>query len=211
MYTQYHISITREALDEFFSKSALEVIIQANILQDNLSGQIGHPEFHYDDCAFTAGDTYILELRNVIPPAIKSGDRMTAWQSFGKLTHASQDYYSHSNYINLWADQIGNANKSSITAGEVLLPSIMDDPRLVSGRFYAPWELITFLPWIGRKLARLFPDDSHAKLNKDSPNRSRLFPIVYQAAVLRTIFEYNEVIKLLLPNEQSLFRDLMEQ
>jgi len=210
MYTQYHISMTRAALHEYFSESALKTIIQANITQDNLSGQIGHPEFHYDDCAFKAGDSYILELRIHIQSAIISGEKIAAWQYFGRLTHASQDYYSHSNYINLWADRRENANKESITAADIVLPSIMEDPCLVSGRFYAPWELITFLPWVGKKLARFFPDDSHARLNKDSPNRSKLFPIVYQAAVLRTIYEYNEVIKLLKPKEQALFRDLVK-
>ncbi len=211
MYTQYHISMTREALENHFSESSLKTIIQANILQDNLSGQIGHPEYHFDDCAFKESNAYILSLRKDIQKMILSGDVQSAWQSFGKLTHAAQDFYSHSNYINLWAAWTENVDRKTINADEILLPLLLEDSRLISGRFYSPWELITFLPWVGRKLARFFPDDSHARLNKDSPHRSTLFPIVYQAAVLRTNYEYNEVIKILAPIEQRIFRGMTER
>ncbi len=200
--------MTREALQEYFSESALRQIILANIKQDDLSGQVGHPEYHFDDSAFSAANTYIRQNREMTVNSVKSGDYQDAWHSFGRLTHASQDFYSHSNYINLLAESWDGEKRNEITPEEILLPEIMQDARLVSGKFYSPWEMITFLPWAGKRLARLFPADSHARLNKDSPSCSPLFPIVYQAAVIRTIYEYNEVIKLLSHDEQIQFRDV---
>ncbi len=97
-----------------------------------------------------------------------------------------------------------------ITRQEILLPDILSGVRLISGKFYSPWEMITFLPRIGRKLALLFPPDSHARLNKDSPDRSILFPHVYQAAVYRTVFEYNEIAGQLTQEEKQLFTDFSD-
>lgn len=66
MFTQYHRSITLDALGDYFSAHALEIILRSNIGQDNLAGQIGHPEFHFDDNAFQQGNRYIVSLREQV-------------------------------------------------------------------------------------------------------------------------------------------------
>ncbi len=120
-------------------------------------------------------------------------DTDDCWINFGKLTHAAQDFYAHTTYIRLWSELDGNLKKMPV-AEDILIPELLSDPSLISGRFYAPWEWITFLPWIGPKIGQLFPKDSHAYLNNDSP-ASRFFDQVYQAAVLRTVYEYNQFIQ----------------
>ncbi len=56
MFTQYHKSITWDAIGDYFTAEALGIILNSNIGQDNLAGQMGHPEFHFDDSAFTQGN-----------------------------------------------------------------------------------------------------------------------------------------------------------
>jgi hypothetical protein len=212
MYTQYHLSITREALSERFSSTALKAVLMGNINQDNLAGQIGHPEYHFDDNAFEQGNRYLNQLRDDALHTIKAGgDALMAWKSFGKLTHAGQDFYAHSNYIDLWAEKNWNAGKSQFVAQDILLPELLNDPRLISGKSYNPWGLITILPWIGPIFAPLLPADSHARLNKDSPSRNKYFPLAYKAAVYRTIYEYNELIGQLTEMEKELFTGIVFQ
>lgn len=63
MLTQYHIEICQGALVSKFSGRALSTIIEANIAQDDLPGQIGHPEYHFDDSAFELWDMPIWKNR----------------------------------------------------------------------------------------------------------------------------------------------------
>lgn len=196
MYTQYHLSITRQALGPLVSPAALRLILKGNIQQDNLRGQMGHPEYHFDDNAFEQGYRYLADLQAEIIHELRVHKNLEkAWMSFGKLTHASQDFYAHSNYIDLWVENGGNSGEKSFSEKDILLPEILNDPKLISGRSYNPWGLITILPWIGPIFAPLLPADSHARLNKDSPSRNVHFPLAYQAAVYRTIYEYNELIR----------------
>jgi hypothetical protein len=206
MLTQYHLSITRDAIGENFSPRAMDVILASNIHQDSLAGQFNHPEYHYDDCAFREGDQYIISMREGIMDSLRKQNRAEdAWNCFGKLTHVSQDYYAHSNYIRLWSKLKSTASTDDFPRDDILLPEIVAHDHLASGRFYSPWEMITFIPWIGHRLGFLFPSDSHARFNIDSPDRSNLFPQVYQAAVYRTVFEYNEIVLHLSDDERRLF------
>jgi len=212
MFTQYHLSITREALSERLSSTALKAILMGNINQDNLSGQVGHPEYHFDDNAFDQGNQYLDQLRTDTLRVIRQrGDLLPAWKSFGKLTHAGQDFYAHSNYIDLWSEKNGNPGDTLFGEQDILLTELLNDPRLISGKSYNPWGLITILPWIGPIFAPLLPADSHARLNKDSPSRNKYFPLAYKAAVYRTIFEYNELIGQLTETERELFTGIALQ
>ena len=102
MLKPYHIEICRRALDSTFSPEALNIIIAANLAQDGLRGLVGHPEYHFDDNAFEAGCAYMESQRQIILDAINmSSEIKIAWEAFGKLTHAAQDFYAHSNYVSL--------------------------------------------------------------------------------------------------------------
>ncbi len=197
MLPQYHKKILLEALSGKFDSTALARIIRANLAQDLPAGQIGHPEFHCDDSQFQKTYDYIHSLRDQTLLVVKNGTNIKeAWTCFGRLTHAAQDIYAHSNYIRLWAQQQKDLKKLP-ESHEILLPDLLDHPDLISGRFYAPWEWVSFTPWIGPIVGKLFPKDSHAYLNNDSPSNSEYFPQAYRAAVLRTVFEYNQIIDIL--------------
>src|SRR5215212_5658950 len=102
MLPRYHADITRTALKNLFSNAAIEKIIAANLYQDRLAAQIGHDEFHFDNNAFEKSYAYIEEQRVITISSLESDDVSSAWAAFGRLTHTAQDFYAHSNYIDLW-------------------------------------------------------------------------------------------------------------
>ena len=115
MNAKYHIQITREALSEFFSERAMRTITRANIGQDRIKNQIGHDHYHFDSNAFEAGFAYIDQQKRISMDAIEQGNYQAALAAFGRLLHTWQDYYSHSNYVRLWAEIHPSASHSEIT------------------------------------------------------------------------------------------------
>ena len=198
MYPPFHKQITREAIGVFFGEQELREVLAGNTGQDHLHGQIGHPEFHFDDSEFARTYAYLDQLKSDVITRIQTGiDYPHARTKFGRFTHALQDFYAHSNYIQLWAESRDTTPQDWDGRIDCQDDSILHSPRLISGHFYSPWELITFLPVIGRLFISLFPRDSHAYLNIDSPRNSTWFPLAYQAAVDRTRFETRSLLELL--------------
>ena len=67
-----------------------------------MRGQIGHDEYHFDNNAFEKSYAYIEEQRALTISSLMANDVFSAWSAFGRLTHTVQDFYSHSNYVDLW-------------------------------------------------------------------------------------------------------------
>ncbi len=74
----YHIEITSEALQTRVSARALQVIISANLGQDNLEGQLRHPEFHFDNNGLAEGQAYLDGQRDLLVEAMKAGQNRPA-------------------------------------------------------------------------------------------------------------------------------------
>ena len=102
MLKPVHAEITRNALAGNFSERALGAIIAANLRQDRLLALIGHDEYHFDSNAFAESYAYLEEQRSLTISSLKSNDLPSAWSAFGRLMHTAQDFYAHSNYIDLW-------------------------------------------------------------------------------------------------------------
>jgi hypothetical protein len=202
--TQYHRSITAQALGPHFSQNALKTVIAANLRQDLWQYQIGHDHFHYDNHSFPAGDTYLHELRRSIVEALQHGKAVPARQFFGRLTHAAQDFYAHSNYIALWRENFPRGAPEEI---DPLLVVLLSDSRLHSGRIYYPWEVFTFIPALKPCVVPLLPRDSHAWMNFDDPSRPG-FDYAYAAAVKRTKLEFERLCQELDPGQIQLWTDL---
>src|SRR6266508_3963262 len=92
MLPKFHADILKQALNQHFSALALEKIIEANLYQDRLAGQIGHDEFHFDNNAFGKSYAYIEEQRALVISSLQSKDALSAWSAFGRLTHTAQDF-----------------------------------------------------------------------------------------------------------------------
>jgi hypothetical protein len=207
MLKSYHQAILQEALAEHFSERALDAITRANLRQDNLRGQIGHDEYHFDNNAFAASQDYIESQRGLIRPALERGNSLAAWEAFGRLTHTAQDLYAHSNYVALWLARFDDRDWPHPGEIDPLDGELLTSPKLRSGRLYYPFEALAFLPGLGRLVVPLLPRDAHAWMNLDSPTSGGKFAYAYAAAIIRTQHEFNQTVANLPPHLLNLFCD----
>jgi hypothetical protein len=191
MNSKYHIEITCKALSEHFSERALKTIIHGNIRQDSIKNQIGHDWYHFDSNTFAEGFAYIEQQRKNAIDAIMQDDFMPARTAFGRLLHTWQDFYSHSNYVRLWLEANPSASPDEIIHDD---KNILHNPDLRSGMNYGFMEYLALLPVLSSIITPHMPDDSHAKMNLDSPRSGILFVYAYNAAIKRTTTCYDELI-----------------
>jgi hypothetical protein len=207
MLQSYHRQICQRALGNIFSPKALERIIAANLGQDHIRYQYGHPHFHYDDNAFDAGDAYIEAQRQIVLDImIEKMDPTPAWLAFGRLTHAAQDFYAHSNYIRLWIAAQSKGGLPDPPEVDALAPNILHHPELKSGNVNL-WDWLAFVPGFYSLAYRLAPEDSHTHMNLDSPKQGELFPYAFEAAVKRTSHEFDQITAQLSPDQLARFTD----
>ena len=191
MRRTYHRLITAQALKEFLSPQALEAVITANLGQDHwLRGQIGHPEYHFDQNAFVQGREYIERNRLAVRTALSVGEPASARAALGRLTHAAQDFYAHSNYIPRWLSRFPNGQWPPHDEVNPFDESLLDAGELRSGKIYWPLEPFSWIPGLGRLFVPFLPPDSHAWMNLDSPARGLAFDYAFSAACKRTRYEY---------------------
>jgi hypothetical protein len=208
MLRPVHARVTRRALGEIFSPRALAIILDSNVGMDALQNQLGHDEFHFDNNAFEASRAYIVGQRALIPPALAAGNPRAAWVAFGRLTHTAQDFYSHSNYVDLWLACQPNGMVPSASEIDPLDDSLVENPSLRSGKVYFPFGFLSFVPGLGKLVTPRLPRDSHAWMNLDSEARGPMFEYAFHAAVKRTRYELETVAKGLTKELNHLFTDL---
>lgn len=201
MKTKYHIQITEAALNGQFSSKALNLILEANIGQDSLVFQVGHDHFHYDNDSFQQADAYVEKLRNDCLEQIRQAKLIDAWRSYGRLTHTIQDFYAHSNYIEIMLKESPGAEDLPIREPGSKLPD-----GIRSGKLYYPWEVITFIPGFPEKIKEFFPPDSHARMNKDAPER-KYFKEAFKLAVSATLQELGKITMQLSDYDKLAFFD----
>jgi hypothetical protein len=187
MLQSIHEQIVRRALADRFTPEALQDVIRANVGQDALRGQFGHDEFHFDNNAFEPGRRYIAAQRALVFAALRAGQAATARSAFGRLTHAAQDFYAHSNYVDLW---LGRRPESPPAAIDALDANLLTSPELRSGKVYYPQEALYFVPGLRALALAILPRDSHAHMNLDSAERGARFEYAFAAAVKRTAWEF---------------------
>lgn len=207
MIESVHIDMTREALGSRMSLRAIEIVIAANLKQDSLRGQIGHDEYHFDNNAFEKGYAYVREQRGFVLASLMSPGVLSAWIAFGRLTHAVQDFYSHTNYISMWLDQ-HNGTPPPPPEIDPVRKDIIESPSMYSAKIYLPWDLLYFFPFMREISLKFLPKDSHGRMNLDSPKQGPLFEYARAAAVKRTVYEF-EILEKILPTEMfTKFSDL---
>ncbi len=206
MLIQYHISITRKALEEKFNQQALEAILKANVKQDDLiTGQIGHDEYHYDNNAIAKADAYLAEQRELTFAALQENDLPAAWIAFGRLIHTSQDFYAHSNYVDLWLSQFDGQTPPPPSEIAPVMKNLLQSSELRSGKLYYPLEILAFIPILKRFVIPRLPADSHAHMHLDSSARGIRFDYAFEAAVKRTRHEFNLIASNLPTDELVMF------
>lgn len=195
MKTEYHIEITRKALKDNFSEAALEIIIKANIKQDNLRNTFGHDYIHFDGSAFEEGFQYISEQEKLVSEFLEAENYEQAQMAFGRITHSWQDFYSHSNYVRIWSINNPKQSPKDIIVND---RSIFDYSNFSSGKNYGIIEFFSMVQLFSWFILPFMPADSHAKMNLDSPSSGPLFDFAYWAALYATQAAYESLISKLL-------------
>ena len=194
MLTEYHIEIMFESLGDHLGTRALGVMTTANVKQDQIYGQFGHNEFHFDNNAFAKTYSYIEEQRALVGASLQKKDVASAWQAFGRMTHTVQDFYAHSNYIALWLDRFDGRTPPAPPEVDPLDPDLIHSPNLRSGKTYYPLEFLYYIRGLRALSLRFLPRDSHAWMNLDTPEQGFKFEYAMQAAIKRTRIEYEKTM-----------------
>jgi len=142
----FHGDLTEAANDGVLDQQQLGLVVAANIAQDLFQTQSC---VHFDNCDFPGGVSHLADEWNVIDQlADKYSD--VALGAFGALLHTTQDFYAHSNWIEL------HQNDATIPVWDQKLASLPS--QIVSGTW-----------WIGSPKLCGPNAPSHSDLNKDSP------------------------------------------
>ena len=205
METKYHLEITKLALQPHFSETALQIITQANIRQDRLAYMVGHDYIHFDGSAFAEGFDYLQNQQSQIFESISKRDFQSSQKAFGRMTHSWQDFYSHSNYVQLWVNKSGEYNPHKIIPAD---DDIINHPSLQSGKNYGLVEFLAMLPILSPFLLSKMPADSHAKMNLDSTKSGEYFLFAYHAALKQTTKIFHEISQKItqLPNGSEMIK-----
>lgn len=206
MLKPFHIDMMHLAFDDVFSPRALENMIEANVKQDWLPGQIGHDEYHFDNNAFEKSYAYIEEQRALAVSSLMHNDAPSAWAAFGRLTHTVQDFYAHSNYIDLWLACQPDGVAPALPEVDPCDADLIYTPALRSGKVYLVEALTLILP-LKPFVMSFLPRDAHAWMNLDAPQRGPNFQYAFQAAVKRTVIEFEGTTKDLPGDLFALFVD----
>ena len=207
MLQKYHVQILQQGLGDIFSWGALVKITQANVYQDRVSAQFGHDEYHFDNNAFEKSYAYIEEQRSLVTSSLQKSDAGTAWSAFGRLTHTVQDFYAHSNYIDLWLSLYTNGSRPAVSMMDPVEPAILESGALRSGKIYYPLEALSFIRILKPLVLPLLPRDSHAWMNIDSPEQGFKFDYVMQASIKRTVIEFEKTTSDLSTSQIEMFVD----
>ena len=187
MIGKYHSQITTEALNSSFNDNALNYIEKGNLDSDNLRRKI--PDItdgfdlsaqHFNKASLEKCDDFLEKAEDVvvddfIQAAKAKGEDADeyyeqAFYDLGRLVHNIQDFYSHSNWVNLNQDEIWNE--------DIKNPNINGENKLKTGEYSYFSQFIDkinpFYKWFAAKNYEDMYEGtstvSHYGLNKDEPN-----------------------------------------
>jgi hypothetical protein len=180
---QYHAALTDEACpDDPTIRENLWPIVVANVATD--LDQFDST-LHFDNCTFALGAKRIADLWQLI----ESPYEINQYLSFGTMIHTVQDFYAHSNWVELHEDV------SPIPVWDLDSSSLPAD--IVSGTFFLDFP------------KRCGPNaPTHAQLNKDSPSSEEgskvvesgpnkgqtLFDLAFAAALQATRVQFDRLV-----------------
>ena len=182
-FPNYHASLLLRAAPKEFSRNALLFsVIPANIAVDFNQKQ---KRLHFDNSAFTAGLEYIHELWS----RIESGT--ACMTNFGRLTHTLQDFYSHSNWVEL------HQHLSPIPVWDLNVASL---PAAVqSGTYPSPPGSARSTPThaeLNKDCPFAWFSPAGARVVADGPNRGKsLFELGYEAALTATRIQFDRLMR----------------
>jgi hypothetical protein len=181
------------------SRRDQRTITRANRRQDAPAGQL-RPEYHVDGARSFADVQrllrYVAQQYQVIRTATTRRQQLQAW---GRITHAVQDLYSHSNYVEIYARVVGKPLSRIRPRDIPSLPEVMANPKYA--RFKAALQK-QLRSGTYKHNSKWNPDNwgpnSHRGMNKDRPGR-RGHRQAVAVAERHTRIEWTKVKPLLKP------------
>jgi hypothetical protein len=191
--TKYHFQICKQALSNAIAPAVIQTISWANVFQDIGPGFF-QPRFHFDGGQISAALQYIENQRELAVSAVlKHNNPLAARRAFGRLLHCRQDFYAHTNYVHLWAEQhpqLQQAKPEQLP----LCHNPLQQSGLITCRTNLPIFLLYRMPWVGDWLRSWYlPADEHEAINLDHPKRGYLYTFAHSAAVRHTVWEWEQV------------------
>lgn len=184
---EYHADITDTANQDFLDSDKLNIVINSNKSQD--LHQMDSRR-HFDNCCFKEGIEYIKEEWNNVET---EPDHLSdsALVSFGHLLHTVQDFYAHSNWVEIYQ------SCNPIPVWDLNLKNL--PPDIISGT----WSVGIPKKCMGEGVP-------HSKLNKDKgnsdegkkivpigPNKGKtLFSLAREAAICATLEQFEQLKQL---------------
>lgn len=184
---KYHAALTEQACPDVARiKDELSVIVAANVATD--LDQFDSA-LHFDNCAFGPGVQRIDDLWQLIASHEIEVNRFLL---FGTMIHTVQDFYAHSNWIELHVDQ------RPVPVWDIQLSSLPS--TIVSGTFFLD------IPKLCGPGA-----PTHAQLSKDGPTSPEgsktvesgpnqgqtLFDLAYATALEATRLQFGRLVETL--------------
>lgn len=98
---EIHELITNEALSAFISMELLEAVDAGNTVQDSSPYALMDADHHFDDMRLNQSLAYVQQRWRKALELVDQESFYSACYEFGQLLHTTQDFYSHSNYVEL--------------------------------------------------------------------------------------------------------------
>lgn len=205
MYAKYHIETTQWVLSQNFSPKALKQVITANLSQDSIIHLFRASESHRHFCnnRIAASLAYIEEQHALIESLAKrSAEHVHEAKelarrkrvALGRLLHTVQDFYSHTNYVDLWLSQQPLSHRQPVRAIDGLNEDVLNHTELHTATWFA-LEILFHIPLLGSILRLVWlPPHSHEAMHLDSPSRGPRFTYSMIMAQQRTAKEYQRAV-----------------
>ena len=135
-----HPHVTRDGLS-FLWPDLREMVVDAGVAQDAGDTNAADDRRHFDSCRFREAASYVNGRHNDVVSALSgpNPDNEAAITSFGRLLHTVQDFYAHSDWLQLLGSPSGPV-ASQLVAGETgywtefePLSVIREDLKIMSG------------------------------------------------------------------------------
>lgn len=130
MYARYHVHVTKGALWLYFAENALKQIVDANVSQDSAASLFGSDAHrHFCDRVLANSFAYIeSEHATIVECAQTPGHESEQRAAFGRLLHTVQDFYAHSNYVDLWL-ALRSPRETQATPVPTPVPALANGPE----------------------------------------------------------------------------------
>jgi hypothetical protein len=195
MNARYHVEMTQGVLAKHFTPGALREVVLANVGQDSLRGLFGiDAHRHCCDPDLAHSWAYVDAEHALIEDlAARRGPIAQQRAALGRLLHTVQDFYAHTNYVDLWLTRYGLAETDRIDG---LDDGLIGSPELRVGEWIFWRDSLYYIPVVGRLLRRIWlPAGSHEAMNLDSPAQGPRFSLALSTASQRTRMEYRRALR----------------